>query len=53
MSVTCGWLTGLPLPNLATPELWRVARSSDALATSTKGRCDFGIASSLGALSAP
>lgn len=36
------WLAGLPASNLANKELWKVARSSDALTTSTKFNVDLG-----------
>lgn len=45
------WAAGLPLTNLQERELHVVARSSDALAASTKIRADLGVARSVGVLS--
>ncbi len=36
------WLAGLPVTNVGTPALAEVARSTNALTTSTKILCDFG-----------
>lgn len=44
------WAAGLPLTNLQERELHVVARSSDALAASTKIRIDLGVARSVGVL---
>lgn len=45
------WLADLPLANLATPELFTIARSTNALSTSTRGMVDFGQAVSIDLLS--
>ena len=45
------WLAGLPASNLASRELWKVARSTNADLTSTKFRVDLGASKQLKVLS--
>lgn len=42
------WLAGLPVTNVGNKELWKVARSTNALTTSTIIKLDFSTAKTLG-----